>query len=63
MDAYAKQLARQNDGLYCEHCGSLSGHKVFCPLINRESAEAASFVAGNYSEADLKAAKEFRIQL
>lgn len=55
-DEYQKQLERQNNGEPCKHCDSSFGHRRHCPLINRQSAEAASFTAGNYSEADRVAA-------
>lgn len=51
-DAYQAALELQNQGSVCPHCSSPSGHRGFCPLINRQSAEAASFTAGNYSEQD-----------
>jgi hypothetical protein len=54
-DAYAEQLANQNQGERCEHCNSLSGHYRHCPLINREAAEAKSILT-NPSEADKIAA-------
>ena len=46
QDEYQRQTVRQNAGLYCEHCGSESGHYVNCPLINRTTAEAHSVVRG-----------------
>jgi hypothetical protein len=36
----------------CTHCHASYGHKVYCPLINRETAEAISALKGNASEAD-----------
>lgn len=36
----------------CEHCHASYGHKVYCPLINRETAEAISAFNGNASESD-----------
>jgi hypothetical protein len=62
-DAYTRQLARQNSGLTCEHCDCETGHKVHCPLINREAAEAASFARSEPSEADRIAAHGFGISL
>ena len=41
-DEYAKQTDRQNNGLACSHCDCESGHKISCPLINREYAETKS---------------------
>lgn len=32
-DEYSLQTDRQNSGLPCEHCNSMSGHKKFCSLI------------------------------
>lgn len=52
QDEYQKQLERQNSGETCEHCSAHFGHRGHCPLINRQSAEAASFVAGTYTEQD-----------
>lgn len=45
-DEYAKQIARQNQGETCAHCGSPSGHYKQCPLICRETAEARSAANG-----------------
>lgn len=43
---YAVQLARQNSGENCEHCGSSSGHRSYCGLINREAGEAKRIAEG-----------------
>lgn len=47
----------------CAHCLAAYGHKVFCPLINRETAEAWSAFNGNASEADRIAAHGLGIKL
>jgi hypothetical protein len=44
-DEYAYQQGRQNGGLPCEHCGSLSGHTGTCGLLNRAAGEAQRAVA------------------
>lgn len=62
-DQYQKELERQNSGERCNHCGSDSGHYAYCPLINRQSAEAASFVDSQFSEFDLAFARDFHIKL
>jgi hypothetical protein len=33
-DAYAKQLALQQQGIPCAYCGSTWGHFAFCCLLN-----------------------------
>ena len=40
-DLYSEQLALQNDGVPCAHCGSHSGHYSTCGLLNRQSGEIA----------------------
>lgn len=51
-DRYADALAAQNLGGECPHCYSESGHFNYCPLINRESAEAHSIALNQFTEAD-----------
>lgn len=36
----------------CTHCHASYGHKIYCPLINRETAEALSALNGDATEAD-----------
>lgn len=33
IDEYSRQLAIQNGGGTCEHCGAALGHRDICPLI------------------------------
>lgn len=42
VDEYTRVLALQNEGIECPHCDCRSGHKVHCPLVNREAAETRS---------------------
>ncbi len=42
IDEYTRVVALQNEGIECPHCDCLSGHKLVCPLINREAAEQRS---------------------
>ena len=51
-DAYADSLQTQNEGGFCEHCNSISGHFRNCPLICRETAEAHSIALGKVTDAD-----------
>jgi len=62
MDEYQKQLARQNNGKDCEHCGSKQGHHCTCPLINREAAEERSRRL-QFTEADTIIARTLGVQL
>jgi len=57
-DEYSRQTARQNRGLDCEHCQCESGHKVSCPLINRESAEVCAQLEALGRLADTRPAPE-----
>lgn len=47
----------------CAHCLAAYGHRVFCPLINRETAEAWSAFNGNASERDKLHAHSLGIKL
>lgn len=38
-DEYAQATAIENAGGDCPHCGSPSGHKVYCSLINKEAQQ------------------------
>ena len=64
-DSYAKQLARQNVGDWCEHCACHSGHFINCPLINREVAEvrAAEEFVPVFTEADALIAHGLGVKL
>lgn len=37
----------------CEHCHASYGHKIYCPLLNRNTAEAISALNGNASKEDI----------
>jgi hypothetical protein len=62
-DAYAQELANQNEGLPCKHCSSRFGHYSVCPLICRETAEAHSVALGNVTEADRIIARGWGVAL
>jgi hypothetical protein len=51
-DAYADALQAQNEGGFCEHCNSISGHFRNCGLINRNAGEAQRAIKGELSKAD-----------
>jgi len=38
-DPYNDQRIRQNIGLPCEYCGSVSGHFINCTLLNKQSKQ------------------------
>jgi hypothetical protein len=47
----------------CEHCHASYGHKVFCPLLNRETAEAIAAMNGKATESDRIHAHAMGVQL
>ena len=51
-DAYADALQAQNEGGFCEHCNSISGHFRNCGLINRNAGEALRAAKGEYTVQD-----------
>lgn len=62
-DKYVAAQREQNAGRPCPSCNSVSGHYAVCPLINRETAEAVSFVAGEYTEGDRISARGLNVIL
>ena len=47
----------------CPHCKARFGHFVFCPLINRNTAEAWSAANGEPTEADQTHARALGVKL
>jgi hypothetical protein len=62
-DAYAQELARQNEGLPCKHCFSRFGHYSHCGLINRNVGEAQRASQGEYTVQDKIIAHALGVQL
>lgn len=48
-DAYAEATGAQNTGFDCPHCGSISGHKAHCALINIEAAQELKHLEALYA--------------
>lgn len=47
----------------CRHCHASYGHKVYCPLLNRNTAEALSALNGNASDEDILHAHALGVRL
>ena len=47
----------------CEHCHASYGHYVYCPLLNRNTAEALSALSGNASREEVLRAHALGIKL
>lgn len=62
-DEYFTQIVKQNLGGLCDHCGSSAGHFSYCPLLNREAAEAKAAGQGEFTQADADFLKRFNIIL
>lgn len=62
-DEYARQIVRQNLGDPCEHCGMLLGHYNYCPLLNRQAAEAVSSGLLDLTTDDIKWLREMKVSL
>lgn len=47
----------------CKHCHAPHGHFIFCPLLNRNVAEAMSALNGSASESDIARAHALGVKL